>query len=88
MPVLVTELRTKACERGSRVRLAAVVKGPSAAVGVEQETGVFGVITSFRFRLHPVGPAIVQGVVIYPIEQAHNWPGSSATLSRPRQAKS
>jgi len=30
----------------------------------------FGVVTSFRYRLHPVGPAIVQGVVVYPIEQA------------------
>ena len=32
----------------------------------------FGVVTSFQFRLHPVGPAIVQGVVIHPIEQAHD----------------
>lgn len=31
----------------------------------------FGVVTSFRFRLHPVGPAIVQGFVIHPVEQAH-----------------
>jgi FAD/FMN-containing dehydrogenase len=30
----------------------------------------FGVVTSFRYRLHPVGPAIVQGVVVYPIERA------------------
>lgn len=31
----------------------------------------FGIVTSFRFRLHPVGPAVVQGVAVYPLEQAH-----------------
>src|SRR5215831_13745549 len=39
--------------------------------GVRGAGANFGVITSFRFRLHPVGPAIVQGVVIHPIERAH-----------------
>src|SRR5215467_3117626 len=39
--------------------------------GVRGAGANFGVVTSFRFRLHPVGPAIVQGVVIYPIERAH-----------------
>jgi FAD/FMN-containing dehydrogenase len=39
--------------------------------GVRGAGANFGVVTSFRFRLHPVGPAIVQGVVIHPIERAH-----------------
>jgi FAD/FMN-containing dehydrogenase len=39
--------------------------------GVRGAGANFGVITSFRFRLHPVGPAIVQGVMIHPIERAH-----------------
>ena len=39
--------------------------------GVRGAGANFGVITSFRFQLHPVGPAIVQGVVIHPIERAH-----------------
>jgi len=30
----------------------------------------FGIVTSFRFRLHPVGPAVVQGVMVYPLERA------------------
>jgi FAD/FMN-containing dehydrogenase len=30
----------------------------------------FGIVTSFRFRLHPVGPAVVQGVLVYPLERA------------------
>jgi FAD/FMN-containing dehydrogenase len=39
--------------------------------GIRGAGANFGVITSFRFRLHSVGPAIVQGVVIHPIERAH-----------------
>lgn len=32
--------------------------------------GNFGVVTSFQFRLHPVGPLMVAGLVAYPIEAA------------------
>ena len=32
--------------------------------------GNFGVVTSFQFRLHQVGPIMVAGLVAYPIEQA------------------
>lgn len=39
--------------------------------GVRGAGANFGIITSFRYRLHPVGPAVVQGVVVYPLEQAH-----------------
>ena len=31
----------------------------------------FGIVTSFEFRLHEVGPTIVQGVVAYPWIRAH-----------------
>ena len=31
----------------------------------------FGIVTSFEFRLHEVGPTIVQGVVSYPGDRAH-----------------
>jgi FAD/FMN-containing dehydrogenase len=30
----------------------------------------FGIVTSFEFRLHPVGPTITHGSVVYPVEQA------------------
>jgi FAD/FMN-containing dehydrogenase len=30
----------------------------------------FGVVTSFEFRLHPVGPGMVQGWLTYPIDRA------------------
>jgi hypothetical protein len=32
--------------------------------------GNFGVVTSFEFRLHAVGPTVLGGMVLYPIEQA------------------
>jgi FAD/FMN-containing dehydrogenase len=32
--------------------------------------GNFGVVTSFEYDLHPVGPMVTGGVVAYPIEQA------------------
>ncbi|MEQ6918382.1 FAD-binding oxidoreductase [Halomonas aquatica] len=32
--------------------------------------GNFGVVTSFEFRLHPVGPEIHAGLVVYPFDQA------------------
>lgn len=33
-------------------------------------SGNFGVVVSFRFRLHPVGPRIFGGLVAYPLERA------------------
>ena len=32
--------------------------------------GNFGVVTSFEYQLHPVGPLVLAGVVFYPFEQA------------------
>lgn len=32
--------------------------------------GNFGVVTEFQFRLHPVGPDVLSGLIVYPIEQA------------------
>ena len=32
--------------------------------------GNFGVVTSFEFRLHPVGPDVYSGLVVYPFAQA------------------
>ena len=33
-------------------------------------SGNFGVVTSFTFRVHPVGPAVVAGMVAHPLERA------------------
>ena len=32
--------------------------------------GNFGVVTSFEYRLHPVGPIILGGILLYPADQA------------------
>ncbi|MDI4637748.1 MULTISPECIES: FAD-binding oxidoreductase [Halomonadaceae] len=32
--------------------------------------GNFGVVTSFEFQLHPVGPEVYAGLVVYPFDQA------------------
>ncbi|TKB25248.1 FAD-binding oxidoreductase [Desulfopila sp. IMCC35006] len=32
--------------------------------------GNFGVVTSFEFRLHPVGPDVLSGLIVYPISEA------------------
>lgn len=33
-------------------------------------SGNFGVVTRFEFRLHPVGPDLLSGLIIYPISEA------------------
>ncbi|MBI4538129.1 MAG: FAD-binding oxidoreductase [Gemmatimonadetes bacterium] len=38
--------------------------------GVRGGGGNLGVITSFEFRLHPVGPEILSGLVVHPFEDA------------------
>ncbi len=38
--------------------------------------GNFGVVTSFEFRLHPVGPEVWMGIVMYPVEKAPEVLGS------------
>ncbi|MGG5822779.1 FAD-binding oxidoreductase [Falsiroseomonas sp. HW251] len=32
--------------------------------------GNFGVVTSFEFRLHPVGPEVLSGLIVHPLEDA------------------
>ena len=32
--------------------------------------GNFGVVTSFGYRLHPVGPTVIGGIIVHPIEAA------------------
>lgn len=45
--------------------------------------GNFGVVTSFEFRLHPVGPLVYAGLVVYPFDQAQQvlraWRDFTAT---------
>jgi FAD/FMN-containing dehydrogenase len=41
--------------------------------------GNFGVVTRFEFRLHPLGPGVLSGLVVYPLEEA------ASALARYRQ---
>jgi FAD/FMN-containing dehydrogenase len=42
----------------------------------------FGVVTSFEFRLHEVGPRVTNGSVVYPIERAREMVGVFSELAR------
>ena len=48
---------------------ASATEHPDLFWGVRGGGGNFGVVTSFEYQLHPVGP-VLAGVVIYPFEQA------------------
>ena len=38
--------------------------------GLRGGGGNFGVVTSFEFQLHPVGPDVLSGLIVYPFDQA------------------
>jgi FAD/FMN-containing dehydrogenase len=38
--------------------------------GLRGGGGNFGIVTSFEYRLHPVGPIVMAGMALYPAEQA------------------
>jgi FAD/FMN-containing dehydrogenase len=40
--------------------------------GVRGGGGNFGVVTSFEFRLHPVGPEVFSGLIIHPLDSARD----------------
>jgi FAD/FMN-containing dehydrogenase len=41
--------------------------------GLRGGGGNFGVVTSFEYRLHPIGPIVFGGALFYPIEQAADF---------------
>jgi len=41
--------------------------------GLRGGGGNFGIVTSFEYRVHPVGPMILGGAVFYPVEQAMDF---------------
>ena len=38
--------------------------------GLRGGGGNFGIVTSFEFRLHPVGPNVLSGLIVFPFDQA------------------
>ena len=49
---------------------ASEAQNPDLFWGLRGGSGNFGVVTSFEFRLHPVGPEVLGGFVIHPFDAA------------------
>lgn len=54
---------------GEVVRASATVR-PDLFWALRGGGGNFGVVTRFEFRLHPVGPDLLSGLIVYPIAEA------------------
>ena len=58
---------------------------PGLFWGIRGGGGNFGVVTGFEFTLHPAGPEMLGGVVIWPVAQArdvlNHWSDTAAGLS-------
>ena len=53
-----------------QLRTANTTENPDLFWAIRGGGGNFGVVTSFEFQLHPVGPTVLGGMLIYPITQA------------------
>jgi FAD/FMN-containing dehydrogenase len=53
-----------------KIRQASATENEDLFWAVRGGGGNFGVVTSFEFRLHPVGPEVLGGMVIYTLDQA------------------
>jgi FAD/FMN-containing dehydrogenase len=53
-----------------RLLKASAIENPDLFWGVRGGGGNFGIVTSFEYQLHQVGPIIYGGIMLYPIEQA------------------
>ena len=49
---------------------ASATEHPDLFWGLRGGSGNFGVVTRFEFRLHPVGPDVLSGLIVYPISAA------------------
>jgi FAD/FMN-containing dehydrogenase len=54
---------------GARVR-ASATEHADLFWGIRGGGGNFGVVTSFEFRLHPVGPDVLSGLIVHPLADA------------------
>ena len=57
---------------GRMVR-ASETEHPDLFWGIRGGGGNFGIVTSFEFRLHQMGPTVIAGLVLYPADQAHTF---------------
>jgi FAD/FMN-containing dehydrogenase len=51
-------------------RMVSATEEPDLFWAIRGGGGNFGVVTSFEFKLHPVGPELYSGLVVYPMLQA------------------
>ena len=56
---------------GSRLR-ASAGENEDLFWGVRGGGGNFGVVTSFEFQLHPVGPQVLSGLIVFPFDAARS----------------
>jgi FAD/FMN-containing dehydrogenase len=54
---------------GAVVRVSAT-EHPDLFWAIRGGSGNFGVVTRFEFRLHPVGPNVLSGLIVYPLSEA------------------
>ncbi|HEU5180334.1 MAG TPA: FAD-binding oxidoreductase [Candidatus Polarisedimenticolia bacterium] len=52
------------------VMRASATQHPDLFWALRGGSGNFGVVTRFEFRLHPVGPGVLSGLIVYPLDQA------------------
>lgn len=57
--------------KGERV-IANAKENPDLFWGVRGGGGNFGIVTAFTYRLHPVGPTVLGGLVLYPFAKARD----------------
>ncbi|MFH9005580.1 FAD-binding oxidoreductase [Streptomyces afghaniensis] len=65
-----------------RLRTAGATENPDLFWGMRGAGANFGVATSFEFRLHPVGPEVLGGVVVHPLARAREALGFYYEYSR------
>jgi FAD/FMN-containing dehydrogenase len=53
---------------GSQVRTSAT-ENDDLFWGLRGGGGNFGIVTSFEFKLHPVGPNVLSGLIVFPLDQ-------------------
>ena len=46
------------------------MRTPTSSGEIRGGGGNFGVVTSFEYRLHPVGPMVLAGPIFHPLEDA------------------